>query len=259
MVQQLGVVAFSTQLGQSLAALAKEVVGGGDTGIPLTERHDAVLLPRNIDELSAGIAIPSDEVRLYLAVREAAYQRLYAHVPWLRARVVGAVEEVARGLQVDPSRLQDALSGVDVADPSALQQLMSTGVLEAEDTEAGRAARARLETILALVEGWVDDVVDAAVSGRLAGAAHMRETIRRRRAAGGAAERAFGTLVGLQLRPKAMREAATVFAALRSLESMQARDGLWAHPDLLPTAEDLQDPLGFVESVRAPGDSLPDA
>ncbi|MDO9485881.1 MAG: zinc-dependent metalloprotease, partial [Actinomycetota bacterium] len=73
----------------------------------------------------------------------------------------------------------------------------------------------------------------------------------RRRAAGGPAEKAFGSLVGLQLRPRALREAATLFAAVRSQGDAGARDALWGHPDLLPDAEDLKDPLGFIERSTA--------
>jgi len=31
---------------------------------------------------------------------------------------------------------------------------------------------------------------------------------------------------------------------------------VWAHPDLLPDADDLDDPLGFAEKV-GPGEALP--
>jgi putative hydrolase len=100
--------------------------------------------------------------------------------------------------------------------------------------------------LLALVEGWVDDVVDTAIADRLASNQALRETMRRRRATGGPAERAFGTLVGMHLRPTSLREAATIFQALRSMKGMDARDALWAHPDLLPDAEDLTEPMDFI-------------
>jgi putative hydrolase len=133
-----------------------------------------------------------------------------------------------------------------MSNPEALQEIMSSGVLEPEDTPEQRTAIARLETLLALIEGWVDDTVTEAVGDRLASLPQLRETMGRRRATGGPAERTFSTLVGMQLRPRSFREAHTVFAALRSKAGMEARDALWAHPDLLPTAEDLEDPLGFV-------------
>ncbi|GDX32922.1 hydrolase [Actinomycetes bacterium] len=252
MVQQLGAAAFSMQLGQSLAALAQEVVSAGDIGIPLTTDATCALLPNNIDLIGAGIGVSADDVRIYLALRESAHQRLFAHVAWLRPRLVGAIEEYAGGIRVDTSRLGDAMAGVDLSNPEALQQLMASGLLQPADTDEQRTALARLETLLALVEGWVDDVVEIAIGGRMPSAVALRETMRRRRAAGGPAEKMFATLVGMELRPRSLREAATLFAAVRSMGSMDDRDGLWGHPDLLPSAEDLTDPLGFIERSNQP-------
>ena len=247
MVQQLGAAAFSMQLGEALAALASDVVGASDIGIPLTAQPQSALLPRNVDQLGAGLGLPIDDVRLYLALRESAHQRLFAHVAWLRPRVIGAVEEYARGIRVDQSRMSEAMGEVDMTQPEALQELLSSGLLQPEDTDEQRAAIARLETLLALVEGWVDDVVDTAIADRLPSAAQLRETMRRRRAAGGPAEKTFATLVGMELRPRLLREAATLFAIVRAGRGVEERDALWAHPDLLPAPDDLSDPLGFVE------------
>jgi putative hydrolase len=107
-------------------------------------------------------------------------------------------------------------------------------------------ALARLETALALVEGWVATVVSAAAESRLVHGAALAEAIRRRRATGGPSERTFATLVGLELRPRMLREAAVLWAGLTDARGVDGRDALWAHPDLLPTAEDLEDPDAFV-------------
>ncbi len=106
------------------------------------------------------------------------------------------------------------------------------------------AALAKLETALALVEGWVDELSFEAAHN-LPSAAALRETVRRRRATGGPAEHAFGALVGLELRPRRLREAATLWAALKEQRGIAGRDAIWQHPDLLPTADDLDDPSGF--------------
>ena len=247
MVQQLSSVAFSNQLGNSLAGLAREVVSASDIGIPLTDDVVVAMVPSNAQQFGEGLEVADDDVRLYLALRECAHQRLFAHVPWLRARAIGALEAYVAGLHVDQDRLQDMLQDVDFANPEAMQELMTSGLMTPEDTEEQRLALARLETLLALVEGWVDDVVTEAARDRLPAAVALREAMRRRRAAGGPAEKAFGSLVGLELRPRALREAATLFAAVRSQGDVSARDALWGHPDLLPDAEDLKDPLGFIE------------
>ncbi|MHB1165350.1 MAG: zinc-dependent metalloprotease [Candidatus Nanopelagicales bacterium] len=259
MVQQLGATAFSMQVGQALAGLAGEVVSGSDIGIPLTGEPLPALLPRNVAAFGEGLGLPVDDVRLYLALRESAHQRLFSHVAWLRPRVIGAVEEYARGVRVDQSRLAAAMGDIDMSNPQALQDALSSGVLMPEDTDEQRAAIARLEALLALVEGWVDDVVDTAIAARRASAVQLRETIRRRRAAGGPAEKMFATLVGMELRPRLAREAATLFAVMRAGRGIEARDALWGHPDLLPSPEGLGDPLGFIEDSATELDFGPDS
>lgn len=247
MMQQLGAVAFSMQLGQALAGLAGDVLGASDIGIPLTDEPRAALLPTNVARFGEGLGLAADDVRLYLALRESAHQRLFAHVAWLRPRIIGAVEEYARGVRVDQTRLQEAMGDVDLTRPEALQELMGSGLLQPQDTEEQKAAIARLETLLALVEGWVDDVVDTAVGDRLPAANALQEAVRRRRAAGGPAERTFATLIGMELRPRLAREASTLFAVVRAGRGAEERDALWGHPDLLPGPDDLADPLGFLE------------
>jgi len=256
MVQQLGAAAFSMQVGQALAALAAQVLSASDVGIPLAEPPRTALLPGNITEFAEGLEISSSDAMMFIALRESAHQRLFVHVPWLAARVIGAVEQYARYMRVDVEQLNEAMGDIDLSDPAALQQVLSGGVLTPEDTPEQQAAVARLETLLACIEGWVDDVVQTAATDRLPSLPGLVEAMRRRRAAGGPAERTFASLVGMELRPRRLRDAHTVFAAMRAQRGADARDALWSHPDLLPGPEDLDDPLGFVQSTGVVPDTL---
>jgi putative hydrolase len=92
-------------------------------------------------------------------------------------------------------------------------------------------------------------VVAEAVGDRLPGGNALRETLRRRRATGGPAEQTFATLVGLELRPRRMRAASGLWKLIGDKHGVDKRDGLWSHPDLMPTAEDLDDPLEFSERL----------
>jgi hypothetical protein len=92
----------------------------------------------------------------------------------------------------------------------------------------------------------VTTVVDEAAGNRLPQATALAEAIRRRRATGGPAEHTFATLVGLELRPRKLREAALIWRQLTDVRGTTGRDAVWAHPDLLPTDEDFDDPDGFV-------------
>lgn len=250
MVNQISASAFAYQLGQALSALAKEVVSSTDVGIPLAPAGTRALIPMNISEFSTGLGIDERDLFLFFALRESAHQRLFDHAPWLRPRLMSAVEEYARYMDVDIASMGEKFSGFDLTNPQALQEIMASGVIEPEDTAEQRAAILRLETLLALIEGWVDEVVSQAAGERLASLAQLRETMGRRRATGGPAETTFSTLVGMKLRPTLFREANTVFAAVRAKSGIEARDALWNHPDLLPDAQSLADPLGFAEIVN---------
>src|SRR5690606_37812200 len=126
---------------------------------------------------------------------------------------------------------------IDPTDPEALQQALSGGVFLPHTTSDQKAALVRLETALALVEGWVDEVVAAAAEPHLPHTTSLREMMRRRRAAGGPAEQTFATLVGLELRPRRSRDAARLWAQIAADGGAGARDAVWDHPDLLPTPE----------------------
>jgi putative hydrolase len=245
MVRQLGGAMFGAQVGQAVGALAGEVVGSADVGLPLGPAGRAVLLPAGVAAFGKDLSLPADEVRLYLALRECAHQRLFAHVPWLRGRLFGAVEDYARGMKVDMSRFEEFIGQIDPTNPEAVQEVLSSGLFEPEDTPEQKAALARLETLLALVEGWVDAVVTEA-SAALPSAPALRETVRRARATGGPAEQTFAALVGLELRPRRLREAAALWTELAAARGTDGRDALWAHAELLPVSDDLDDPSGFV-------------
>jgi putative hydrolase len=251
MMRRIGGMMVGSQTGAAVGALAREVVSSTDVGLPLGPEGTAALLPAGIAAFGEGLSVDSDQVRLFLALRETAHHRLFAHVPWLRAHLLRAVEDYARGITVDTSQLREAMPQIDPANPEAMRDALAGAALfQPEDTPQQQAALARLETALALVEGWVDTVVDAAARNRLPQASALAEAVRRRRATGGPAEHTFATLVGLELRPRRSREAAALWRSLTDARGNEGRDAVWAHPDLLPTAEDFDDPAGFVEGRR---------
>jgi len=250
---QAGGAMFGQQVGQALGELAGEVVGSTDVGLPLAEVGRVALLPTNVAAFGEGLGQPTADVLLYLALHECAHQRLFSHAPWLRTQLMSAVEEFGRGTTIDIARIEAGMAEVDPMNPQSLQDALSGGLFEPERTPAQQAALTRLETALALVEGWVDEVVTQATAERMPSATALREAVRRRRAAGGPAEQTFASLVGLELRPRRLRDASNLWAAVRDAKGAAARDAVWQHPDLMPDAADLDDPLGFAAAERDTG------
>ena len=246
MMRQVGGSVFGLQIGQAVAALAGEVVSGTDIGLPLVADRALVLLPDNVAAVGEGLDVPADELRLFLALREAARSRLFAHVPWLGAHLLGAVESYARGITIDTSHIESVVRDADPSDPASIQRALAEGLFEPQHTPAQEAALTRLEAALALVEGWVEVVVSAS-AGQLPHADALRETVRRRRATGGPAEHTFAALVGLELRPRRVRDAVALWSTIEQARGQAGRDAVWDHPDLLPTGADLDDPHGYAQ------------
>lgn len=250
LLRSIGGALFAMQLGQVVGQLSTEVVSGGDIGIPLLDDNQAALLPQSVSAFGEGLDIPDDQVQIYLAVRELAHARLFRHARWLRLHLITSITEFARGIRIDTDRLEGLADSFDPANPEELRQAMVDGSLIPPKTDAQLVTLARLETILALVEGWVD-VVTGAATARLPKSDAVAETVKRRRATGGPAESAFSTLVGLELRPRRLREAAAMWQKITDAVGNEQRDSLWSHPDLIPTAEDIDDPTALIQRLEA--------
>jgi putative hydrolase len=252
MMSQMGGMAFGSQLGQALGKLSREVLTSTDIGLPLGPKGVAALMPEAVESLAEGLEQPRSEIITFLAAREAAHHRLFSHVPWLASQLLNAVEAFAKGMKIDMSGIEDFAAGFNPAsltDPSQMEQLLNQGIFEPKATPEQTAALERLETMLALIEGWVQTVVADALGDRIPGTSALSETLRRRRATGGPAEQTFATLVGLELRPRKLREAAVLWERLTQAVGADARDAVWQHPDLLPTAEDLDEPAAFIDRM----------
>ncbi|WP_168706780.1 zinc-dependent metalloprotease [Gordonia paraffinivorans] len=264
MLTQMSGMAFGTQLGQGLGQLAKEVLTSTDIGLPLAPEGIAVLLPEAIAKFAEGLGLPPQEIIVFIAAREAAHVRLFAHVGWLRQRLLATVEEYARGISIDFSGINEVTSNIDptelLSDPSKLEELISSSTsFEPTTTPEQKAALERLETLLALIEGWVEQVVTRALGDRIPSTAALTESMRRRRASGGPAEQTFATLIGLELRPRKVREASELWRKVLEATDLSTRDGVWEHPDLLPDSADLDNPAGFVDRLLTSDSDLDNA
>lgn len=257
-MEQVSKSLFTLQLAGAVGKLSREVLSGGDIGIPLvngSSEYDvkAFLLAQNIREFSRDLDVAQEEADIYLATREIAHARLFRHAKWLRLHIMSAIHDFAGGITIDLSRVMELAEDFDPTNAEAMKELLTTGALLPERTEEQNRALERLEGMLALIEGWVDHVTGLATA-RLPKSSALGEAIRRRRASGGPAEHAFSTLVGLELRPRKLREAGALWAEIHRELGSEGRDELWRHPDTLPHLDDLDNPAGFLQRIASPAE-----
>src|SRR5690606_15575331 len=96
----------------------------------------AALVPVNVRAFADGLDVGYDDVLLHLALREAAHQRLFAHVPWLRDHLMSAVADYGRGISIDTAGIEEQLSSINPMDPEAMQQALAGGLFEPKRTPA---------------------------------------------------------------------------------------------------------------------------
>lgn len=254
-VGRMSAAMFGMQVGQAVGALAGDLVTGTEVGLPLVPDGTVMILPANVSAFAEGLHVDAGEVHLYLAVREAARMRLFQSVGWVGPALIAAVQKYAGDISIDTEAIERAVRDADTTDPAQLQGVLQDSLFSPNPSEAQQGALAHLELLLALVEGWVDEVSERAVQPHLPNLAALSEAVRRRRASGGPAERVFASLVGLQLRPRLMREAAALFTAVEDAEGAAGRDETWKHPDFVPTAAELPDPASYL--ARRAGGAAP--
>jgi len=230
---------FAMQFGQSLGQLANESLSGGEIGIPISERPS--LCVKNVEEFAMGLGLDAQEVLIYLAVRELALQRLFTQSSWLKDRVVNQILEYSQEISIDTEKINRLAEDIDITNPTEIQNAISSGAFINEPTDSQKLALDRIRINLALIEGWVDTVTDLSTQ-RLPSRIALAESIRRRRVSDNPSQKLFGTLIGLQLQPKMLRESAEMFSVLQKRVSPSQRDEIWLHPDQLPSEEEIANP-----------------
>jgi putative hydrolase len=250
----------ATQLGQSIGTLASTLTGAHDAALPILDPPRPVLIPENVAAWSVDLEIPQSEIYLFHALRESAVARLFAHNPWLVSYIQSTITEYGRGIRIDLDAIQrqaeEAMGGFDPSQPIEGQVNLSielnNGIFSPEESPQQKAALEKLETVLALIDGWTDDVVTTAAGDRMPNIEALRETQRRRRAASTPAQQLFATLLGLEVSPRLTREASAFWRTIREESQIESRDALWA--GILPSADDLKDPKAFIASSAVPDD-----
>ncbi|MDO5663475.1 MAG: zinc-dependent metalloprotease, partial [Brachybacterium sp.] len=252
MMEKMGGTMFGVQFGQAIGSLAREVLGATDLSLPLGPDGVPAVVGANVEDLIAEHELDAPAARIFLAAREIAHATLFKNVQWLGPQLFGAIEDYARGITLDLDALDEMVRDMDLSDPEAMAKVQPDGMFVFARRASQERALEELATTLALVESWVDHVVASALDGKLPQLDAMREVLRRRRATGSPAEQMLAQVVGIELRPRRVREALAWWESVLATEGVAGRDRIWDHPDLLPGVDVLS---GTPQAPRAGGEA----
>jgi putative hydrolase len=244
---------IATQLGQAIGGIATTATGAHDAGLPILQPARSLLIPENIEAWGADTEIAKTEIYLFHALREGAIARLFEHNPWIVSYIRSAIVEYGAGIRIDLDAIQrqaeEAMQGMG---EQSFTINLDSGIFTPEETESQRAALSKLETVLALVDGWADDVATLAAGDRIPSITALRELHRRKRATSAPSQQLFKTMLGLEVSPRLAREASAFWSRVRELKGTSARDQIWS--GILPSATELLAPDLFLASTEIPDD-----
>ena len=252
---------LSVTAGGMIGHLAQRSFGQYDLPIPREPSDELLLVLPNVTAFADDWSIDRKDLLLWLCTQEIAHHAVLA-VPHVRAALEGGLREYAAGFRPDAGALGDRLGSVDMSDPessmSELQGLFGDPevLLGAIQTDAQRALLPRLEALVALIEGYVDHVMDAVGTGLISSYGMITEAVRRRRVEADESDRFVARLFGLELGQATYDQGAAFVDGVVERAGFEALDQLWAGEAFLPTPAEIEAPglwLARIEIDTQPG------
>ncbi len=255
MMGMLGPMMLSMTAGSMVGHLAKRSLGQYD--IPIPRSGDEILIvPANIDEFGDEWSLESQDLRLWVCLHEIAHH-LVLSVPHVGGSLTSMLLEYAGGFRVDPNVLEERLSGLDLSNPAALNDLQSTlgdpeVILGAIQSPEQLALKPRLEALTSLVVGVVDHTMDVVGQHLLGSYGQLTEALRRRRVEADPSDRFIERMLGLELTQAQYDRGAAFVAGVVERAGTDGLSRLWEDQQMLPTPNEVDAPGLWLARIDLP-------
>jgi coenzyme F420 biosynthesis associated uncharacterized protein len=205
----------------------------------------------NLGQAATALDAEPDQLLRWVALHETTHALQFGGVPWLREYLAGMVGELLGALDVDPRGL---LRMPDMADMRTLMDAVREGQLATlmVGTER-RALLDRVQTFMAVLEGYAEHVMDAVGADVLDDLDHLRKGMERRRRDRSGLLRVIERLIGLDMKLRQYELGKKFCDAVVARGGIAALNRVWASPDALPAPDELERPLEWLERTERAG------
>lgn len=249
----VGPLLLGMQAGTMVGHLARRALGQYELPVPRSPSDELVMVPANMSAFATDWSLSLDDVRLWLCLSEVTHHAVIGR-PHVRARLDGLLRSYVAGFRADPGALEDRFASLDPTDPMSFQAALGdpSELLGAMETPEQRLVLARIEALVAAIEGYTDHVLDGAGQRLVSGYGALVEALRRRRAERGEGERFVARLFGLDVSPAQYERGRKFVAGVveRAGEAGLAR--MWTSDRELPTPAEVDAPGLWLERIDLP-------
>ncbi|HEY7070317.1 MAG TPA: zinc-dependent metalloprotease [Acidimicrobiales bacterium] len=260
MIQAMQPMMVAMTAGSMVGHLAQRSLGQYDLPVPRPPSDELLILVRNLDEFGSEWSLPPDDLRLWICLHEIAHHAVLG-VPHVRARLESLLSEYTTKFRNDPGALEDQLGDLDLTGgPESLariQQALSEpgALLGAIQSDEQRALQPQLETIVGVVVGVVDHVMDTVGTKLISSYGMLTEALRRRRVETAESDRFVERLMGLEL-TQAVYDRGSAF--VEGVIERAGEDGLarlWQSEKMLPSPPEIEAPGLWLARIDLPDDA----
>jgi coenzyme F420 biosynthesis associated uncharacterized protein len=192
---------------------------------------------------------PSD-FRRWVCLHEETHRTQFTSVAWLRPYVQQQMTEFLLASDLDPASILDRLRAAADAVGGAVGGRGSGGsLIEAIQTPRQREILDRLTSVMTLVEGHGDYVMDAVGPAVVPSVADIRAKFSARRGSAGRIEQALRRILGIDLKMKQYEQGSRFVQKVVTEAGMATFNKVWTSPETLPTADEIANPLAWLERV----------
>lgn len=262
----IGAKLLGTELGLLLGFLSQRVLGQYDlilaeeaataeplpvdAGSPVPFGGMVYYVGPNVLAVERRFGFSPRDFRLWIALHEVTHRTQFTAVPWLRPYFLELVDASLGTFAPEGSSLGDLVETLLERLRSGKRSLAQDGIMGVFADDDQRAALERMQSLMTLVEGHGNAVMDALGAEHVQGQAYMSETLKARRHPTGLS-RIVMRVLGMDMKMRQYEEGQRFVEEVLSRRGPRGLDPVWASRDALPTLAEIRaDPGGWIDRVH---------
>ncbi len=246
------------QAGLILSYLAARVLGQYELFLPPdpdAAADDApagrlTLVAPNIVMVERELGVNPQDFRRWVCLHEETHRTQFTSVTWLRSYVQSQMTEFLLASDLDPASILDRLRAAADAVAGAVRGSDSgESVIEAIQSPRQREILDLLTSVMTLVEGHGDYVMDAVGPAVVPSVAEIRAKFSARRGSAGRIEQVIRRILGIDLKMKQYEQGSRFVQAVVQEAGMATFNRVWTSPQTLPSRAEILSPMLWLERV----------
>ncbi len=260
-VTAVGSRVTGVQAGLILAYLASRVLGQYELFLPpdpsapngVAPAGRLTLVAPNIMMVERELGVNPHDFRRWVCLHEETHRTQFTSVPWLRGYVQEQMTEFLLASDLDPATILGRMRSAADAVAGAVRDGGGESVLEAIQSPRQREILDRLTSVMTLVEGHGDYVMDAVGPQVVPSVEQIRQRFNERRGTGGRMERTLRRILGIDLKMKQYAQGSRFVKAVVEEAGMATFNKVWTSPQTLPTKDEFDRPELWLDRVGRGG------